>query len=463
MDANSTAGTGLDGNGVGADAISADGLDADGLDADGWTNPEDVLAKAIAVLQAPRPQLLPRLSQVLADLVPHRVIAQLSGVCSHSPTKADGDRELAARVSSSELGRLADRASAGRPWQGEAVLAGAARPTLAVASAPAGTNGALLVLVRTRSERLPERTLAIVQRIWDLFTVHANHRAADAAPVQAATSRAAAGARARAIAELTDAHASALSAILGTLRATGLDDGTARRAAVDLTVASMIELRASADLDRSLSEEPATEAFGRLTDELRPLLRHSPVRLDLRPPATGRTLPADIAHSARAAVRSTVLAMLEQDGLQRLHVAWQVEEDTLRVTVRDDGPGLPAEDAPALRRTTDRLTALGGRLTVDAVPGWGSTVTATLPLGPPATPIADPLDGLHPRELEVLDQLALGRRNRDIAQALHISESTVKFHVANILGKLGVSSRGEAAALAHRTGLTMGGGMYAVS
>ncbi|WP_345409919.1 response regulator transcription factor [Nonomuraea salmonea] len=38
--------------------------------------------------------------------------------------------------------------------------------------------------------------------------------------------------------------------------------------------------------------------------------------------------------------------------------------------------------------------------------------------------------------------MALGHRNRAIAARLNISENTVKFHVANILGKLGVSSRG---------------------
>lgn len=46
-------------------------------------------------------------------------------------------------------------------------------------------------------------------------------------------------------------------------------------------------------------------------------------------------------------------------------------------------------------------------------------------------------------------RLARGRRNRDIAEELHISEATVKVHVAKIFDKLGVSSRGEAAALAH--------------
>lgn len=48
--------------------------------------------------------------------------------------------------------------------------------------------------------------------------------------------------------------------------------------------------------------------------------------------------------------------------------------------------------------------------------------------------------------------LARGRRDRDIAQELHISESTVKFHIAKIFDKLGVSSRDKAAALAHEWG-----------
>lgn len=433
------------------------------METTGWARPEDALARAAEVLRAPRPEMLQRLSDVLAPLAPHTVIAQLSGVCTHSPARADGDRELAARITGLELGRIAGAVTAGRPWQGEAVLAGTPRPALAVAAAPEGTDGALLVLVRTGAEPLGAQALAVVQQVWELVTAHSHHRSADADPAHAAVSRAAAGARARAIAELSDAHASTLSAVLGTLRAAGLDDAAARRGAVDVVVASMVELRARADLDRELSEVPADTAFGRLTDELRPLLRYSPVRLDLRPPGTARSLPSDTAHTARAAVRAGVLTMLEQDGLRRLHVSWQLDDDTLRAVVRDDGPGLLTGDATALRQTGDRLAALGGRLALEAVPGWGSTLTATLPLGPPATRPADPLDGLHPRELEVLDLLVLGRRNRDIARALHISESTVKFHVANILGKLGVGSRGEAAALAHRAGLTPDEGIYAVS
>ncbi|WP_406088234.1 LuxR C-terminal-related transcriptional regulator [Kitasatospora purpeofusca] len=443
-----------------------------------WEDAEGVLALAAEVLRTPRVTILPKLSEVLAGLVPHLAVAQLSGVCTYSPANAVGPEELSAGITGTELARLAQEVTPGRPWQGEAVLGGRPRPAVAVASAPAGSNGALLVLVRAAAtgpavpagrvsgkpsgrapgppEPLPERSLGLLQQLWELVTTHSHHRAVDAAPAQAAASRASAGARARAIAELSGAHASALSAILGPLRSAGLDDATARRNATELAVTALLDLRSAGDLDRELSEEPAATAFARLADVVRPLLRHSPVRLDLLAPTEGdRSVPTDTAHTARTTVRSTVLAMLEQDGLTRLHVSWQFVADGLRAVVRDDGPGLLTADALAVHRTADRIAALAGRLTVEAVPGWGTTVTVDLPLHAPAGPIgaARPLEGLQPRELEVLDQLARGRRNREIAGALHISESTVKFHVANILAKLEVGSRGEAAALAHRAGL----------
>lgn len=60
---------------------------------------------------------------------------------------------------------------------------------------------------------------------------------------------------------------------------------------------------------------------------------------------------------------------------------------------------------------------------------------------------------LTPREREVLLRLAQGYSNRRIAEDLFISVKTASVHVSNILGKLEVANRGEAAALAHRLGL----------
>lgn len=60
---------------------------------------------------------------------------------------------------------------------------------------------------------------------------------------------------------------------------------------------------------------------------------------------------------------------------------------------------------------------------------------------------------LTPREQEVLELVARGLRNQDIAEELVISVRTVKVHVSNILGKLGASNRTEAVAEARRRGL----------
>ena len=65
-----------------------------------------------------------------------------------------------------------------------------------------------------------------------------------------------------------------------------------------------------------------------------------------------------------------------------------------------------------------------------------------------------PDDPLSPREREVLALIARGRTNRQIAEELVISEHTARNHVTNILDKLGLSRRAEAAAYAARLGLT---------
>jgi DNA-binding NarL/FixJ family response regulator len=60
---------------------------------------------------------------------------------------------------------------------------------------------------------------------------------------------------------------------------------------------------------------------------------------------------------------------------------------------------------------------------------------------------------LTPREVQVLELLAEGLANKTIAERLGISDQTVKFHVAAILGKLGVANRTEAVRVAVRRGL----------
>jgi DNA-binding NarL/FixJ family response regulator len=63
------------------------------------------------------------------------------------------------------------------------------------------------------------------------------------------------------------------------------------------------------------------------------------------------------------------------------------------------------------------------------------------------------VDPLNERELEVLEQLAHGARNKEIAERLFIVPRTVEYHLANIYAKLGVSNRTEAAREAMERGL----------
>jgi DNA-binding NarL/FixJ family response regulator len=72
-----------------------------------------------------------------------------------------------------------------------------------------------------------------------------------------------------------------------------------------------------------------------------------------------------------------------------------------------------------------------------------------------AQPLAELPEALTPREREVLQMLASGLANKEIAAKLSISDHTVKFHVASILGKLGAATRTEAVALGIRRGLVL--------
>ena len=72
---------------------------------------------------------------------------------------------------------------------------------------------------------------------------------------------------------------------------------------------------------------------------------------------------------------------------------------------------------------------------------------------PPSRTRAELTEPLTPRELEVLELLAKGLANREIAQALGISSHTAKFHVAQILEKAGAATRTEAVRQALRLGL----------
>ena len=103
-----------------------------------------------------------------------------------------------------------------------------------------------------------------------------------------------------------------------------------------------------------------------------------------------------------------------------------------------------AEEAAALARRA-RLSL---EPAMDTAAGAGAAAAA-----PPPPPDELARFGLTEREREVLTQLATGRSNREIGRVLFISTKTASVHVSNILAKLGVRGRVEAATVAHRLGV----------
>ncbi|MEU6812234.1 AAA family ATPase [Streptomyces sp. NPDC046831] len=133
------------------------------------------------------------------------------------------------------------------------------------------------------------------------------------------------------------------------------------------------------------------------------------------------------------------------------------------LTPRAGGQGGPAADEDGRERATELLRLahavaehLGARPLADSVGRLAQRARLTLApaarRGPEADDPAGSL-GLTSRERDVLRLVSVGRTNRQIAEELFISPKTASVHVSNILAKLGVSGRGEAAAVAHRLGL----------
>jgi len=121
--------------------------------------------------------------------------------------------------------------------------------------------------------------------------------------------------------------------------------------------------------------------------------------------------------------------------------------ESLRAGVR---AVLPSDMPP------DQLVAALGAAAAGLIVMHPVEVAALLPAAEPASrPLAELTEPLTPREDEVLQMLASGLANKEIAARLAISEHTVKFHVASILGKLGAGSRTEAVSLGIRRGLVL--------
>ncbi|WP_234348021.1 helix-turn-helix transcriptional regulator [Streptomyces specialis] len=157
--------------------------------------------------------------------------------------------------------------------------------------------------------------------------------------------------------------------------------------------------------------------------------------------AEGRAVPADW-----AAVAAAFEGLTRPAELARVHTGWAE-------TLLSEGDREAA--APLLARAHAAAEDLGARPLTEEIGRLAQRARLSLvprEAGEPEPGGAERF-GLTPRELDVLALVAAGRSNRQIAQELFISPKTASVHVSNILAKLAVSGRGEAAALAHRLGL----------
>ncbi len=150
---------------------------------------------------------------------------------------------------------------------------------------------------------------------------------------------------------------------------------------------------------------------------------------------------------------ATQAILADQPEINIVFLTVHEQDDRLFAAIRSGAKGYLLKNVPVSRLLTYLRGVEYGEAAIS-----GAMATRILDefarLGPGRQSGQAEVRELTSREIAILKQLATGATNREIASRLFISENTVKNHVGNILSKLNLRNRREAARFAHRHGLT---------
>jgi DNA-binding NarL/FixJ family response regulator len=147
-------------------------------------------------------------------------------------------------------------------------------------------------------------------------------------------------------------------------------------------------------------------------------------------------------------IEATRRILARYDDVQIVALTSFVEEERVHAALAAGAAGYILKDSDPDEVTAALRAALRGKLQLD--PAVARSLVASLRAPRPQDPAAELTD----REREILRLVAAGKPNKEIAAELVISERTARTHVSNILRKLGLASRTQAALWAVREGLT---------
>lgn len=198
-------------------------------------------------------------------------------------------------------------------------------------------------------------------------------------------------------------------------------------------------------LRQLLSVHANLEVVGEATNGMEALrlakaLKPQVVLMDLRMPTLGGVEATRHLHQLDSRCRVIVLTTFDDD-------------EEVFEALRAGAAGFLLKDAPPARLLEAIQAAARGESFLQ--PSIAAKVVAEFSRLSRPVPAPDPalIEALSEREREVLRQLACGKSNKEIAAVLNLVEGTVKNHMSNILGKLGVLDRTQAALRARELGL----------